>query len=170
MISCLTDGGSAALTGGNHNERGWRTAVKANKNKHVGPSQEQTDSGFAKVGFSVGGVMIASGGSGNERYFHQAWRDCYSQREPRQSSIMNANKHQNLVEGILGNTTMTDAPAVISMLPPKAAMLLAVEIVLSDPETLGVRPRMLRVDFAGQAEVGLTVSLPSTPMWLQPPG
>lgn len=32
---------------------------------------------------------------------------------------------------------MTDAAAVISALPAKAARLLAVEILLTDPETLG---------------------------------
>jgi len=32
---------------------------------------------------------------------------------------------------------MTGAPAVVSMLPPKAAKLLAVEILLSAPESLG---------------------------------
>lgn len=32
---------------------------------------------------------------------------------------------------------MNDAPAVISTLPAKAARMLAVEILLADPETLG---------------------------------
>jgi hypothetical protein len=32
---------------------------------------------------------------------------------------------------------MSDAVAVVSMLPPKAAKLIAIEILLSDPEALG---------------------------------
>ena len=32
---------------------------------------------------------------------------------------------------------MSDAAAVISMLPPKAAKMIAIEILLADPESLG---------------------------------
>jgi hypothetical protein len=41
-----------------------------------------------------------------------------------------------MVRGKLGSQTVTDAAAVISTLPPKRAKLMAVEILLADPESL----------------------------------
>jgi hypothetical protein len=42
-----------------------------------------------------------------------------------------------MVQGELRSKTVADAAAIISTLPPKAAKLVAVEILLADPESLG---------------------------------